>query len=334
MPGGWRPASLNAGWVYRDRISPAAAGMTVLAYYTARHGHSGAATWRRRLQAGEILLNGEPLVVDATLRGGDRLIWRRPPWLEPAVPACWGVVHDDGDLLVIDKPSGLPVLPAGGFLEHTLLRLLERRQDGVRGAGPPPRPVHRLGRFTSGLLVCARRQATRAWLSARLRQSSAAAPDTAESTGCRKIYRALLAPGALDLELGDPLPIGCPIGRREHPLLGRIWCADPDGLAARSTLTLLERRGAGDLAEVAIATGRPHQIRIHCAALGAPLLGDPLYGPGGQARPDGLPGDGGYRLHAHRLTVVGPQGDPFAWEAPLPAWAAVQTRSKAIRREK
>lgn len=110
------------------------------------------------------------------------------------MPARWDVIHDDGDLLVIDKPSGLPVLPAGGFLEHTVLRLLERQTAAGPAGAPPPRPVHRLGRFTSGLLVCARRPATRAWLSQRLRESSAAGEGEAPS--CRKLYRALLTPGA------------------------------------------------------------------------------------------------------------------------------------------
>jgi 23S rRNA pseudouridine1911/1915/1917 synthase len=81
-------------------------------------------------------------------------------------------------------------------------------------------------------------------------------------------------------------------------------------------LTLLERRPQGCLVEVEIATGRPHQIRIHTAALGSPLLGDPLYLPGGAASPEVLPGAGGYQLHAHRLRLE-PRG--LALEAPLPS---------------
>jgi 23S rRNA pseudouridine1911/1915/1917 synthase len=195
-----------------------------------------------------------------------------------------------------------------------------------------PRPVHRLGRFTSGLLVCARRPATRAWLSAQLRESTGAgAAELVQATaaaadrlqeGCRKEYRALVEPGRLSLAIGESLPISTPIGRRPHPLLGEIWCAaaagDADALAACSSLTLLERNRNGDLVEVSIATGRPHQIRIHCAAVGAPLLGDPLYLPGGLARPGALPGEGGYRLHAHRLFLLRPDGTALELEAPLP----------------
>jgi 23S rRNA pseudouridine1911/1915/1917 synthase len=263
---------------------------------------------------------------DPLLTAGDRLAWHRPPWREEAVPAAWAVLHDDGDVLVLDKPAGLPVLPAGGFLEHTVLRLLEHRHaDDPAGV---PRPVHRLGRFTTGLLVCARQPATRSWLSARLRESTAAAPadgEDREQSGCRKLYRALLEPGALALSLGQDLVVAVPIGRRPHPRLGRIWCAahdpGPGDLAARSTLTLLERHRSADLVQVAIASGRPHQIRIHAAAAGAPLQGDPLYRPGGEARADALPGDGGYALQAWRLELIRPDGGRLQLETPLDSFA-------------
>jgi 23S rRNA pseudouridine1911/1915/1917 synthase len=227
------------------------------------------------------------------------------------------IVFDDGDLLVLNKPSGLPVLPAGGFLRHTVLAQLEGLVAGA------PRPVHRLGRFTSGLLVCARQPATRALLSAQLRDSTRAEAAASESPACQKLYRALTVPLPSSWTPGSSQPVMDPIGRRPHGLLGEIWCGVPPGhpgaLPALSRFTLLERRPQGCLVEVLIATGRPHQIRIHAACLGAPLLGDPLYGPGGQARPDGLPGDGGYRLHAHRLRLLGPDGSSLELEAPPPA---------------
>jgi len=319
---GWLPRALNGGWSFRDRIDARDSGLSVTAFYAGRYRHSAQTEWQRRLEAGEIACNGQPLLADAELVAGDRLLWRRPPWWEEAVPAAWAVLHDDGDLLVLDKPSGLPVLPAGGWLEHTVLRLLERRHQGDPAG--VPRPVHRLGRFTSGLLVCARRPATRAWLSARLRESTAgglaADAGSAAARACRKIYRALLVPGALRLAPGEVLAITTPIGRRDHPQLGQIWCAAdglrPGDLAAHSRLSLLERHAESDLVQVAIASGRPHQIRIHCAAVGAPLLGDPLYGPGGLAEASARPGDGGYRLQAWRLELVRPDGTRLALEVP------------------
>ncbi len=351
-PTGWLPAQHNRGWTYWDRVGPADRGHWLSAFYAARYRHSDREAWTLRLEAGEISCNGEPLRADRPLAVGDRLAWHRPPWREEAVPANWPVVFDDGDLYVIDKPSGLPVLPGGGWLEHTVLRLLERRFPlvGSRGQvhGVVPRPVHRLGRHTSGLLVCARSTRLRSWLSALLRESTA---DTLSAVGvvnradlgqgqprdwpcrtCLKTYRALTASVPLSLAPGECLEITTPIGRRPHPLLGQIWAAkDSAGggrsLPAISRVTLLERRGDASLVAVTIGTGRPHQVRIHLASVGAPLLGDPLFLPGGEAHPGRRPGDGGYCLHAHQLRLPLPDGGELELEAPCP----VELRREAFK---
>ncbi|MEY3750004.1 MAG: hypothetical protein RLZZ186_423 [Cyanobacteriota bacterium] len=307
----WLPAAFNGGHAYRDRVHPPAP--SVLTFYAERYTHSDWAVWRERLAAGEIWRNGQPLLADAALAAGDRLVWHRPPWQEAAVPVLSeaSIVFDDGDLLVLNKPSGLPVLPAGGFLQHTLLAQLQ-------AWAPEARPVHRLGRFTSGLLVCARRAESRAWLSAQLRESTSARAGRA----CRKLYRARTEPLPADWAVGEPRLVATPIGPCAHPLLGQIWAAvaagDAGALPSRSTFTLLARQRESCLVDVEIATGRPHQIRIHAAALGAPLQGDPLYGAGGLARPDVLPGAAGYLLHAHRLTLSPPAAPCLELEAPAP----------------
>ena len=321
----WLPAAFNGGHVYRDRVRAAAA--SISGFYASRYGHSDQAVWRERLAAGEVWLNGRRLQADGPLAPGDQLAWHRPAWQEAAVPVLpeAAVVFDDGDLLVLNKPSGLPVLPAGGFLAHTLLAQLEGwlAAGRLEAAAGVPRPVHRLGRYTSGLLVCARRPASRAWLSALLRESSGADPTGAgQPPHCRKLYRALTAPLPPDWPRAVAQPLTTPIGRRPHPKLGWIWAAaaadDSAALPSHSALTLLERGPAACLVEVAIRSGRPHQIRIHTAAAGAPLLGDPLYLPGGLARADVLPGAGGYRLHAHRLRLRTAAGVALALEAALP----------------
>jgi 23S rRNA pseudouridine1911/1915/1917 synthase len=338
---GWLPAAFNGGHAYRDRVS--AAYPSVVAFYAGRYTHSDRAVWSERLAAGEVWRNGQQLLADAPLAAGDRLVWHRPPWQEPAVPVLHkaSVVFDDGDLLVLNKPSGLPVLPAGGFLDHTLLSQLNVW-------APKARPVHRLGRFTSGLLVCARRSNTRAWLSAQLRDSTEARADSGSTRSCRKIYRALCAALPTDWAIGETRAITAPIGKRSHPLLGQIWCAaeidDSAALPSRSEFTLMERWPTSCLVEVAIATGRPHQIRIHAAAIGAPLDGDPLYRPGGTADPHVLPGAGGYLLHAQYLRLVPPTGEPLCLEAAPPTRSGLkpaagldssaQAFSKASRREK
>ena len=322
MSNAWLPAAFNSGHVYRDGVSAPAS--SIAAFYALHYPHSDRAVWMERLAAGEICRNGRQLRADAPLAVGDRLAWHRPPWQEPAVPVLGArsIVFDDGDLLVLNKPSGLPVLPAGGFLEHTLLAQLHTLVPSGQ-----PRPVHRLGRFTSGLLVCARSPASRAWLSAQLRDSTriGGARGSAEAPiarSCRKLYRALTEPLPPDWQLGEARLVTTAIGRRPHPLLGQIWCAaepgDPAALSACTEVTLLERRAEASLVAAAIATGRPHQIRIHAAAIGAPLLGDPLYRPGGVAEAGVLPGAGGYHLHAHQLSLSPPAAEPLQLVAPLP----------------
>ncbi len=304
----WLPAGLNAGHAYRDRVGEPAA--SIADFYAGRYPHSDQNLWIQRLAAGEIWCNGVQLRADAPLQAG--------------VLTEHAIVFDDGDLLVLNKPSGLPVLPAGGFLEHTLLAQLQGwvASGQICALAGHPRPVHRLGRFTSGLLVCARRSETRAWLSAQLRDSTSGAVDVGSGRSCRKLYRALCQPLPSEWLVGETRAVTASIGRRAHPLLGEIWCvaepADPAALASRSDITLLERCGEACWVEVAIATGRPHQIRIHTAFIGAPLLGDPLYRVGGLAESGSLPGAGGYRLHAYRLQLHPPVGTVLQFEAALP----------------
>jgi 23S rRNA pseudouridine1911/1915/1917 synthase len=155
-----------------------------------------------------------------------------------------------------------------------------------------------------------------------LRESTSAGADSAAPPACRKLYRALTQPLPSAWVIGETHVISAAIGRQPHPLLGQIWCAAAPvhsaALPSRSELTLLERRSDSCLVDLAIATGRPHQIRIHTAAIGAPLLGDPLYRAGGSADPAVLPGEGGYQLHAHRLNLQLQNGDSLKLQAPLP----------------
>jgi 23S rRNA pseudouridine1911/1915/1917 synthase len=278
---------MNAGFEYREEVGPAAAGRTVLAWLARRYRHSTEAAWRERIASGEVRLDGEVALAMDVLRPGQTLVWRRPPWEEPAVPLGFAVLHRDPHLLAVAKPRGLPSVPNGGFLEHTLL-------FRVRRVHPEAVPVHRLGRGTSGLVLFARTASARRHLAAQWRAGRV-----------EKTYRALVA-GVLSV---DSLTIDSPIGPVPHPRLDHVHAASPAGRPAVSHVRVLARRGDATLVEVVIPTGRPHQIRIHLAAAGYPLVGDPLYVAGGRPGPrPALPGEGGYRLHAHRLALAHPVG--------------------------
>jgi 23S rRNA pseudouridine1911/1915/1917 synthase len=132
-----------------------------------------------------------------------------------------------------------------------------------------------------------------------------------------KRYRAL----ASGIALQDRYEIASPIGLVPHPRLGLVHGVTAEGKASLSTARVLERRQEETLFEIDLHTGRPEQIRIHLAAIGHPLSGDPMYGPGGLPKADdpGLPGDGGYLLHAERLVFEHPvSGARMELNAPLP----------------
>ncbi len=289
---------MNAGFEYREEVGPEAAGRSVLAWLSQRYRHSTEATWRERIAGGEVRLDGEVALAMDVLRPGQALVWKRPPWEEPAVPLGFAILHRDDHLLAVAKPRGLPSVPNGGFLEHTLL-------SRVRRLHPEAVPMHRLGRGTSGLVLFARTDVARRAVALEWRRGRV-----------EKEYRALVS----GLPALETFTIDTPIGLVAHPRLGQVYAASPSGKPAVSHVRVLALRGEDALVGVTIPTGRPHQIRIHLAAAGHPLVGDPLYVEGGVPGPDpGLPGEGGYRLHAHRLALTHPAtGRRLELECPLP----------------
>jgi 23S rRNA pseudouridine1911/1915/1917 synthase len=260
--------------------------MELLVYLVRRYPHSSEREWRERIEQGRVRLDGDRASPETVLRHGRVLTWRRPPWVEPEAPASFAVLHEDAHLLAVGKPAGLPTVPGAGFLENTLLRLVESSYAGAV-------PVHRLGRWTSGLVLFARSVRARQALSAAWREGAV-----------RKVYRAL----AVGAPREERFTMTYPIGEVNHRLLGTVFAASPEGKQSRSVARVLERRGETFLAEVTIETGRPHQIRIHLAAAGHPLVGDPLYPAGGVPPSDctALPGDPGYHLHAESLRLEHP----------------------------
>ena len=294
-------STLNSGYAYRTTLQRD--GQRVLDFLAQEFRHSDRATWAARLAAGEVTVDGLTVRGDETLRPGQMLVWQRPPWAEPDAPLHFDVIYEDADLLAVSKPSGLPTMPGGGFLEHTLLHQ-------VRGRWPDASPLHRLGRGTSGLVLFSLTS-----------QAGAALLKDWRAGRVQKVYRALSAGVAEQ----DEYDITVPIGPVAHPRLGQVFAASAAGKAAHSRARVLERREDTTLFEVEIFTGRPHQIRIHLASLGLPLAGDPLYVSGGLPRPDALPGDLGYALHASTMTFQHPaHGAALTLRAPAPALLSCQ----------
>jgi 23S rRNA pseudouridine1911/1915/1917 synthase len=236
-----------------------------------------------------VTINGRQALPGDLLSAGDLLVYHRPPWDEPEAPVDFGVLFEDEDVLVLDKPSGLPVLPGGFFLETTLLHLVRRR------FGPSCSPLHRLGRGTSGAILFTRNRD--------------AARSLAKAMFERRILKVYLAL-ASGTSMPDAFTVDAPIGPVAHTLPATLNAYRPDGRPSVSHVRVIRRFPDKDatLVEVTIPTGRPHQIRIHLAYAGYPLAGDPLYLAGGIPRADGLddewsttPGATGYLLHAWKV---------------------------------
>jgi 23S rRNA pseudouridine1911/1915/1917 synthase len=275
----------NRGWSYTEQIGAEASGSSVLAHLTATRSHSSEAEWTARIERGEVEVEGAVVRSDAILQAGQMLVWHRPPWEEPEVPTSFELLHEDQAIVVVRKPSGLPTMPAGGFLDNTLLSLLRERY-------PEAIPLHRLGRHTSGIVLFARSRNAASALAREWREHRV-----------KKVYRALAAGTARKKSFDVDVPIG-PV---PHPILGSVHATSAGGKPSHSAVTVLEQRACVVLLRVEITTGRPHQIRIHMAAAGHPLVGDAVYAPGGRPKAHpGLPGDGGYFLHAEQLELVHP----------------------------
>jgi 23S rRNA pseudouridine1911/1915/1917 synthase len=300
---------LNSGYEYREQIVPEGAGKSVVSYLTWRYPHTSSDEWEVRVLQGRVLLDGWPPTPRTAVHTGQMLVWVRPPWEEPGAPLSYAILFRDPHLLAVLKPAGLPTLPGGGYLDHTLLTLLRRDY-------PEASPVHRIGRGATGLVLCARSEEAAQGLSAAW-----------EGGQVRKFYRALV----LGVPRKDRFSVRAPIGQVPHRLASfKVYVAAQEGKPSLSHMRVLERREGASLVEVEIVSGRPHQVRIHLAFAGHPLAGDPFYDLGGIPRTDARvgPGAGGFYLHSHQLLLRHPvTGKRLTLEAPPPTILRRSNRS-------
>ncbi|MDB4957458.1 MAG: pseudouridine synthase, RluA family [Myxococcales bacterium] len=262
-------------------------------------------------------ISGTTAKSSTTVVAGDHFVIRRPARAEPACPRRFDVVHEDARMLVIDKPAGLPVHASAKFYFNTLTRVLGERFPDE----PEIQICHRLDRETSGCLVVARDREAAAFLKQAI----------ANKHKTTKEYLAVVhgqPPWDTEAALDAPLRISTEADATRIATVRVI--AGPGG-APSLTRVRVERRGARfALVRCRLVTGRQHQIRVHLADAGFPIVGDKIYTHGDDAFieycDEGLTPELAelfilprHALHASRIIVPHPSGSTITAEAPLPA---------------
>ena len=257
------------------------------------------------------LSNGREPRPALLVRAGDAIHIDRPAPIEPEVPRDFAVLASDDTFLAIDKPAGLPMHTTAKFWKNTLVALLREKYPDER-----LQICHRIDRETSGVLLIARTGEAASFLKRAF-----------ASRAVRKTYLALVhgVPAPPAGVIDAPMRL---LDTRTHIKMG----VAEDGLPAVTRYRVVRSLARHALVEAAPETGRQHQIRVHLAHLGHPIVGDKLYGGGEEAfmdycdhgltpellgRFDGLPR---HALHAARLTFPHPRTrEPVTVESPLPA---------------
>jgi 23S rRNA pseudouridine1911/1915/1917 synthase len=299
-------------------ITTAEASQRLDACVAARLGCSRARV-QHGIEAGEVLVNGRVARSSYKVRAGDAVEVELAEVVEAAVipeNLPLSVLHEDADLAVIDKPAGMVVHPAGDIARGTLANALAHRW------GIAPGLVHRLDRDTSGVMVVARTDDAKQRLTAQFR-----------SREVSKRYVALVY-GRVPDARGT---IAVPIARDQRNRLKMITCDPGEGREALTHYEVRERWDDFTLLDVEIETGRTHQIRVHCAHLGHPVVADEMYGRGrasGVRHPafrEAIAALGRQFLHAARLGFDHPSTrERLVFEAPL--HEDLSTLLEAVRR--
>ncbi len=260
---------------------------------------------KKLIEAGRVTVNDSPAKAHYKLKESDRVEVEVPdpePLEVKPEPISINIVYEDASLIVIDKPPGMVVHPAPGHSGGTLVNALLHHCQDLAGIGGVERPgiVHRLDKDTSGLIVAAKTEASMQSLTRQFKERD-----------IHKVYLAL-AKGTLESKTGT---IDVPIGRHKTHRK-KMSTHTSTGREAQTRFEVIRQLDGFTYLRLFPKTGRTHQIRVHLASIGHPILGDRLYG--GTLGPK-LPQIARQALHAHRLELTHPiTGKPMQLESPLP----------------
>ncbi len=262
---------------------------------------------QKLIKGGNVLVNQEPVKASYRLLIGDRLEITLPDVKEPDIAAeniPLDILYEDSDVIIVNKPKQMVVHPAPGHYSGTLVNaLMYRCREELSGINGMMRPgiVHRIDMDTTGSLVVCKNDEAHQSLAGQLKEHS-----------IRRIYAAVVHGNIKD----DEGSVDAPIGR--HPTERKKMSTHAkNGKPAVTHYKVLERFGSYTYIQCRLETGRTHQIRVHMASIGHPLLGDLVYGPS-RCPFSGLIGQ---TLHAGTLGFIHPRtGEYLETEAPLPQY--------------
>lgn len=236
-------------------------GGRLIDYLAAHFSHISLANWQRRFDSGLISLErGEPLKHDSPYLAGQTILYYRQVENEPIIPFEPNILHLDEHLLVVDKPHFLPVTPSGHYVSQTLLAKLRNHPDLQQLAVNDISPLHRLDKDTAGVMLLSVNPSSRAYYHALFAD--------------RHIHKTYHAIAPTRSDLCYPFHIHSRLERGEPFFLTKTVAGEPN---AHTMIELIENNGAFSLYGLTPVTGKKHQLRVHMASLGMPLLNDNFY---------------------------------------------------------
>jgi RluA family pseudouridine synthase len=292
------PGSTPKAITYKLAVKRKFEGLSIIEFFSKVVPRSTPTLWIDKVNSGNLKVNGKTITVNYKVKGGDVAIHESEPKTEPSINADIRLIYHDDQLIVLEKPSPLPVHASGRFVRNTLIHILSL-------AFPLEdfKLLHRIDANTTGVIILAKNKVAANFIHQQFEQKT-----------IKKIYMAL----AEGIVTKDHLNLQQSIGTQV--LVGGARKVDANGKISATEVEVVERRAGETLLKVTPLTGRTNQIRLHLAELGHPIVGD--FGHKDinyfKTNPFTYPSDSLY-LHAHQITIIHPTSkEEITFVAPIP----------------